>query len=90
MKEVKVRMNDRPWMNSNLKRLIQKRKKAFVQGNKILYPQLRNKVNRMRKKCRKIFYETNCKVKELKQSKPKDWGGKLIVYVVFTQEPKIL
>ena len=64
-------MNDRPWMSSNLKRLIQKRQKAFVQGNKILYRQLRNKVNRMTKKCRKIFYET--KVKELKQSKPKDW-----------------
>ncbi len=58
-------------MNSNLKSLIHKRQRAFAQNNEVLYKQLRHKVNRMRKKCRKAYYEA--KVKDIKQSKPKDW-----------------
>ena len=32
---------------------------------------LRNKVNRERKRCRKLYY--NAKVRELSGSKPRDW-----------------
>ncbi len=71
LKTVKILKNDRPWMNSNLKSLIHKRQRAFAQNNEVLYKQLRNKVNRMRKKCRKAYYEA--KIKDMKQSKPKDW-----------------
>ena len=71
LKTVKVHQNDQPWMNSNLKRLIKKRQKALAQNNHALYKQLRNKVNRCRKNCRKLYYEA--KVKELKHTKPKDW-----------------
>ena len=71
LKNVKVHLNDQPWMNSNLKRLIKKRQKALAQNNHALYKQLRNKVNRSRKNCRKLYYEA--KVKELKHTKPKDW-----------------
>ena len=68
---VKVHHNDQPWMNSNLKCLIKKRQKAFAQNNHTLYEQLRNKVNRSRKICPKLYYEA--KVKDLKYNKPKDW-----------------
>jgi hypothetical protein len=71
LKTVKVHQNDQPWMNNNLKRLIKKRQKALAQNNHALYKQLRNKVNRSRKNCRKLYYEA--KVKELKHTKPKDW-----------------
>jgi hypothetical protein len=63
--------NDRPWMNNNLRTLINKRQKAFAQGNQTLYKMLRNKVNRSRKRCRKLYYEN--KVKDMKHTKPKDW-----------------
>jgi hypothetical protein len=58
-------------MNSNLKSLIHKRQTAFARNNEVLYKQLRNKVNRLRKKCLKAYYEA--KVKDIKHSKPKDW-----------------
>ena len=72
LKAVKVLHNDQPWMNSNLKCLIKKRQEAFAQNNHTLYKQLRNKVNRSRKICRKLYYEA--KVKDLKYNKLKDCG----------------
>ena len=71
LKAVKVHATDRPWMNNNLKVLIRRRQRAFAPDNQLLYKYLRNKVNRVRKRCRKLYYES--KVKELKQSKPKNW-----------------
>lgn len=44
----------------------------IAKNDNILYRQLQNKVNRCRKSCRKLYYE----VKELKQSKHKDWSKK--------------
>ena len=71
LRAVKVHANDKPWMNKNLKILIRRRQKAFTQNNQTLCKKLRNKINGIRKKCRKMYYEA--KMKELKQSKPKDW-----------------
>jgi hypothetical protein len=45
-RSIKVHVTDRPWMTNNLKRLINKRQKAFAMGNKPLFSLLRNKVNR--------------------------------------------
>ena len=64
-------MNDRPWMTSQLKRLIIQRQKAFATDNKCLFKLLRNKVNRDRKHCRKIYYRN--KVSALKGTKPYKW-----------------
>ena len=65
-RSIRIHQTDRPWMTSNLKRLI----RAFVNGN-ITYKLLRNKVNREKKHCSKIYY--NNKVKDLQQTKPRDW-----------------
>ena len=70
-RSVKVHENDRPWMTSTLKRLIVQRQKAFAAGNKSVFKLLRNKVNRERKRCRKVYYKN--KVRNLQDSKPKDW-----------------
>ena len=64
LRAAKVHGNDKPWMNKNLKILIRRRQKAFAQNYRTLYKKLRNKINRTRKKCRKMYYEA--KVKELK------------------------
>ena len=50
--------------------MIKKRQEALEQNNHTLYKQLRNKVNRSRKICRKLYYEA--KVQDLKYNKPKD------------------
>ena len=68
---VKIHQTDRPWLNPDLKRLISKRQKAFASGNKPLFNLLRNKVNRERKRCRKVYY--NNKVWDLKDTRPRDW-----------------
>ena len=72
---MKIYHDDQPWINSNLKSLIKKRQDAFPQNNQMLYKQLRNKVNRSRKNCRKLYYEA--KVNDLKFNKPKDWWGEV-------------
>ena len=70
-RSIKVHVTDRPWMTNTLKRLINKRQKAFATGNEPLFSFLRNKVNRERKRCREIYYKT--KVQDLKNTKPSQW-----------------
>lgn len=70
-RSVKVHETDRPWLTIQLKTLITRRQKAFASGNESLYKILRNKVNRERKRCRRVYYEN--KVKDLHDSKPRDW-----------------
>lgn len=68
---IKMHENDRPWLNTRLKKLINSRQKAFSSGNRVLYKMLRNKVNRECKRCRKIYYEN--KIGQMKNSTPSDW-----------------
>ena len=72
-RSVRVHETDRPWMNSNcqLKALINRRQKALATNNVPLFKILRNKVNRERKRCRKVYYEN--KIKGLRDTKPRDW-----------------
>ena len=62
-------------MNNNLRTLINERQKALAQSNQTLYKMLRNKINRSRKRCHKLYYEN--KVKDIKHTKPKDWWGEV-------------
>lgn len=50
VRSVKVHHTDRPWLNADLKRLIQKRQQAFSSGDTFLFKLLWNKVNRERKR----------------------------------------
>ena len=52
---IKIHHNDRPWVNSSLKSLINRRQKALASGDITLFKLLRNKVNRERKRCRKLY-----------------------------------
>ena len=64
VRSIRIHETDRPWLSSQLKQLIIRRQKAFTSGNLPLFKILRNKVNRERKRCRKVYYEN--KVKEPK------------------------
>ena len=71
VRSIKIHETDRPWVSTQLKQLITRRQKAFASGNQPLFKILRNKVNRERKRCRKVYYEN--KVKDLQDSKPRNW-----------------
>ena len=68
---IKIHHNDQPWVNSSLKSLINWRQKALASGDITVFKLLRNKVNREQKRCRKLYYQT--KVRNLRDTKPKDW-----------------
>ncbi|XP_066024381.1 uncharacterized protein [Pocillopora verrucosa] len=70
-RSTKVHETDRPWLSVRLKQLIARRQKAFASGNQYLFKILRNKVNRERKRCRKVYYEN--KAEGLRASRPRDW-----------------
>ena len=73
-KMIKFHHNDPPWITGEFKSLIKKRQQAFSSGN-TTSKFYRNKVNKMRKKCRINYYA--CKVNHLKQTKPKEWWAKV-------------
>ena len=67
VRSIKIHETDRPWLSTQLKQLITCRQRAFASGNQPLFKTLRNKVNRERKRCRKVYYEN--KVRDLQDSK---------------------
>ena len=71
VRSIKIHETDRPWVSTQLKQLITRRQKAFASGNQPLFKILKNKVNRERKHCRKVYYEN--KVKDLQDCKPRYW-----------------
>ena len=76
VRSLNVQQTDRPWLNAELKRLVQKRQKAFSSGDTFLFKLLRNKVNREKIRCRAIDY--NNKVRDLKNTRPRDWWREVI------------
>lgn len=75
VRSIRIHETGRPWVSSQLKQLIIRRQKAFTSGNLPLFKILRNKVNRERKRCRKVYYEN--KVKDLHDFKPRNWWGEV-------------
>ena len=71
LRSVKVHQIDRPWINADLKRLVQKRQQPFASGDTFLFKLPRNKVNRKRKRRGAIYYDN--KVHDLKDMRPRDW-----------------
>ena len=60
-KRLFVHPNDHPWINEDLRRLIQFRQRAFFSGNDTLFKFYRNRVNRKRKTCKANYYKTKVK-----------------------------
>lgn len=68
-KSVRFHPNDSPWINTQLKNLIQERQRALAKREMERFRSLRNLINRQRKKCRLLFYNDN--IKKAKESEPK-------------------
>lgn len=66
---------DFPWITPELKLLIKDRQSALATGNMELFRELRNKVNRTRKVCRKCFY--NSSIDTIKKSDPRQWWNEI-------------
>ena len=64
-----VMSNDPPWINKQMKSIIKQRQVAFTRGDLDFFCSLRNRVNRLRKSCRTIYYES--KVEHLMNCKPR-------------------
>ena len=71
LKTVKIHSQDVPWMTAHLKDLMNRRQKAYTQGNRILFQFYRNRVNRERKTCRAKYYQS--KMKGCKDTNPRLW-----------------
>ena len=71
MRSKTIHTNEPPWITAKLKDLIKKRRKALAQGDMEEFKQLRNRVNRQRKRCRSKFYEA--KVQHPKSCRPSTW-----------------
>ena len=71
IKEVKLHINDPPWITVELKKLIKRRQLAFHDNHVNLCRIYRNRVNRERKRWLSKFF--SMKVKHLKETKPSLW-----------------
>ena len=71
IKYSKLYVNDPPWVTPEFKSLIKRRQEAFTSGDKTVFNQYRNTVNRQRKILRRRYFES--KVNHLKKSKPSQW-----------------
>ncbi len=57
MKQKTILSNDKPWITPEYKTLIARRQVAHVSGNRTLYNQLRNQINRLSESLRSEFYQ---------------------------------
>ena len=70
-KSVKLHCRDKAWITPEIKSLISQRQKALSSRNKTEYNKLRNKIIRVIKQAKSLFYESQ--VHQLKNSKPRKW-----------------
>ena len=71
VKRLTFKNNDKPWISSHFKELIEARNKEFVNGRSDEYKRLRNKVHRLSKQLQKKYY--NQRIKNLKTTNNSNW-----------------
>ena len=71
VKNVRLHLNDPPWVTEQFKNLIKLRQHAFHHGDMEQYRRYRNEVNRARKSLRSNYFAN--KVNHLKNTKPSQW-----------------
>ena len=71
IKRLTFKTNDKPWISSHFKDLIDARNKEFVNGRSDEYKRLRNKVHRVSKQLQKKYY--NQRIKNLKTTNNSKW-----------------
>ena len=71
MQRIRVRCDDKPWVNDFLRELIRRRQYAWAHGNTAEYNKLRNKVQRTTRSLKNQYY--NKCVSGLRQNCPRKW-----------------
>lgn len=71
VKTTKRHSNDKPWMSSRIRNLIQKRQRAFSQGKSQLWRFLRNCVNRAIIQAKRSF--TSTRLDRIDPAQPRQW-----------------
>ena len=69
--DIRIHANDKPWINCEVKSLINKRQQAFKNKNENLWKHFRNKVKRAIISAKDKFY--NKRIRKFKLNNPADW-----------------
>ena len=75
MRRLKSDSSDKPWVTTEIKRLISKRQAAWNSGNNTMFLFYRNKVNMLCKRARSRFYNNN--VADCFESNPHKWWSSM-------------
>jgi hypothetical protein len=79
--------NDKPWITDEFRRLIRCRQHAWTSGNRTLYNQLRNQVNRLSKQLRQHYY--NKKLQNLRMCDSHHWWHEIKKLTGQTTRPEL-
>jgi hypothetical protein len=85
---VKRHASDKPWITDQFRELIRRRQYAWTSGNRTLYNQLRNKINRLSKRLRKQFYSR--RIQGLHNSNPHEWWRETKKLIGQSAKPELL
>ena len=70
-RKIKIHCRDKPWITPELKSLISDRQKALAAGDRDLFKQLRNIINRAIKHAKVSYFETQ--FNQIKTADPTKW-----------------
>ena len=85
MRSIKLHPSDKPWINTNIKKLIAKRQRAWLTGHPSAYSFYRNKATKLCRQSRRTYF--NSKILNTKDSNPKKWWKNIKALSGFAKPP---
>jgi hypothetical protein len=85
---VNRRTDDKPWITDKFQCLIRRRQQAWSSGNRKLYNQLRNQVNRLSKRLRKQYYDKH--IKSLHDCNSYNWWRQMKKLTGQSSKPELI
>ena len=85
MRSIKLHPSDKPWINTNIKKLIAKRQRAWLTGHPSAYSFYRNKATKLCRQARRTYF--NSKILNTKDSNPKKWWKNIKALSGFAKPP---
>ena len=87
MRSIKIHPSDKPWINPEIKDLINKRQRAWLIGHTQMYTFYRNKVNKMCKEARRIYFTK--RILNTQNINPKKWWENIKHLAGFSKSPGV-
>jgi hypothetical protein len=87
MRSIKIHPSDKPWINPEIKDLINKRQRAWLIGHTQMYTYYRNKVNKMCKEARRIYFTK--RILNTQNINPKKWWKNIKHLAGFSKSPGV-